>query len=52
MVPSDAATAIADVIGEAILLARAGETFVLGSTPIWVTRQENHHGRHFETRSE
>lgn len=35
-VPPPAAAAIAGVIGTAILLARAGETFALGSTPIWV----------------
>ncbi|MBF0308102.1 MAG: DNA cytosine methyltransferase [Magnetococcales bacterium] len=35
-VPPPAARAVAEVIGRAILLARAGETFVLGSTPIWV----------------
>jgi hypothetical protein len=36
LVPPDAATAIAEVMGTTLLLARAGETFVLGSTPIWV----------------
>ena len=35
-VPSNAATAIAEVIGTTLLLAWTGETFVLGSTPIWV----------------
>lgn len=35
-VPPPAARAIAEVIGRAIMLARAGETFVLGSTPVWV----------------
>lgn len=35
-VPPDAATAIAGVMGETLLLAWSGETFVLGSTPIWV----------------
>lgn len=35
-VPPPAAAAIASVIGQALLLAWAGETFVLGSTPIWV----------------
>ncbi|MBF0585020.1 MAG: DNA cytosine methyltransferase [Magnetococcales bacterium] len=35
-VPPPAARAIADVIGRTILLAWAGETFVLGSTPVWV----------------
>lgn len=36
MVPPPAATAIFNVIAETILLARSGETFQLGSTPIWV----------------
>lgn len=35
-VPPDAAEAIADVMGMTLLLAWAGETFVLGSTSIWV----------------
>lgn len=35
-VPTNAATAIAEVIGMTLLLAWTGETFVLGSTPIWV----------------
>lgn len=35
-VPPPAAAAIASVIGQALLLAWAGETFVLGATPIWV----------------
>lgn len=35
-VPPSAAQAIASVIGQALLLAWSGETFVLGSTPIWV----------------
>jgi site-specific DNA-cytosine methylase len=35
-VPTHAATAIAEVIGMTLLLAWTGETFVLGSTPIWV----------------
>jgi site-specific DNA-cytosine methylase len=35
-VPPDAAEAIACVMGHAILLAWAGETFVLSSSPIWV----------------
>ncbi|KQO24212.1 DNA methyltransferase [Acidovorax sp. Leaf76] len=35
-VPRKAAKAIGQVMGQTILLARAGETFVLGSTPIWV----------------
>lgn len=35
-VPRRAAKAIGTVMGQTILLARAGETFVLGSTPIWV----------------
>ena len=36
LVPPDAAEAIAGVMGTTLLLAAAGETFVLGSTPIWV----------------
>lgn len=35
-VPSDAATAIAEVMGETLLLARAGETFMLSARPVWV----------------
>lgn len=35
-VPPDAAAAIAGVMGETLLLAWSGETFVLGRTPIWV----------------
>ncbi|MCC5904076.1 MAG: DNA cytosine methyltransferase [Halomonas sp.] len=35
-VPGPAAEAIANVIGTTLLLAWAGETFALGSTPIWV----------------
>ena len=35
-VPPPAARAIAEVIGRTILLARAGEDFALGITPIWV----------------
>ncbi|MBN9033683.1 MAG: DNA cytosine methyltransferase [Rhizobiales bacterium] len=35
-VPPAAAEAIAGVMGTTILLARAGETFVLSSQPIWV----------------
>lgn len=35
-VPSDAAEAIAGVIGTTLLLAWAGETFTLSSQPIWV----------------
>ena len=35
-VPKKAATAMAEEIGRAILLSRAGETFQLSSTPIWV----------------
>lgn len=35
-VPPPAAKAIAGVIGTTLLLAWSGETFVLGSTPIWV----------------
>lgn len=36
LVPPEAARAIGEVMGTTLLLARAGETFVLGSTPIWV----------------
>jgi site-specific DNA-cytosine methylase len=36
LVPPEAACAIGEVMGTTLLLARAGETFVLGSTPIWV----------------
>ena len=36
LVPPAAATAIAEVMGTTLLLARAGETFVLSATPIWV----------------
>lgn len=36
MVPPPAAEAIFNVMAETIMLARSGETFVLGSTPIWV----------------
>lgn len=35
-VPADAAAAIASVMGTALLLAWSGQTFALGSTPIWV----------------
>ena len=35
-VPRKAAKAIGTVMGQTILLARSGETFALGSTPIWV----------------
>ncbi|KAA0015126.1 DNA cytosine methyltransferase, partial [Salinicola corii] len=35
-VPPPAAKAIADVMAQTLLLAWSGETFVLGSTPIWV----------------
>ena len=35
-VPSDAATAIAEVMGETLLLAWSGETFMLSAKPIWV----------------
>lgn len=35
-VPPDAAQAIAEVMGTTLLLARAGETFMLNSMPIWV----------------
>ncbi len=36
MVPPPAAQAIAGVMGTALLLAWAGQTFTLGMTPIWV----------------
>lgn len=35
-VPRKSAKAMGTVMGQTILLARNGETFVLGSTPIWV----------------
>lgn len=35
-VPPDAAQAIAEVMGNTLLLAESGETFQLSSTPIWV----------------
>ncbi|MFU4289885.1 DNA cytosine methyltransferase [Pseudomonas aeruginosa] len=35
-VPPAAAEAIADVMGTTLLLAEAGETFMLSNTPIWV----------------
>lgn len=35
-VPPPAAQAIASVMGETLLLAMTGETFVLSSTPVWV----------------
>lgn len=35
-VPRKSAKAIGEVMGRTILLARSGETFMLGSTPIWV----------------
>lgn len=35
-VPPDAAKAIADVMGQTLLLAWSGETFQLSSAPIWV----------------
>jgi site-specific DNA-cytosine methylase len=35
-VPSDAATAIAGVMGTTLLLAATGHTFMLSNTPIWV----------------
>lgn len=35
-VPRRAAAAIGQVMGQTIMLARSGETFALGSTPIWV----------------
>lgn len=36
MVPPEAATAIAEVMGTTLLLAWSGETFVLSATPVWV----------------
>ena len=36
MVPRQAAAAIAEEIGRAILLSRTGETFQLSATPVWV----------------
>ncbi|WP_458763527.1 DNA cytosine methyltransferase [Cupriavidus basilensis] len=35
-VPPDAARAIAEVMGTTLLLAEAGETFMLSATPVWV----------------
>ncbi|MNY70842.1 hypothetical protein D3C86_2090590 [compost metagenome] len=35
-VPRKAARAMGEVIGQAILLARAGESFQLSASPIWV----------------
>ncbi len=35
-VPPDAAQAIAEVMGETLLLAMMGETFMLSSRPVWV----------------
>jgi len=35
-VPSDAAQAIAEVMGETLLLAWSGETFMLSARPVWV----------------
>jgi site-specific DNA-cytosine methylase len=35
-VPPDAAQAIAEVMGETLLLAMTGETFMLSSRPVWV----------------
>jgi hypothetical protein len=35
-VPPPAAQAIAGVMGQVLLLTWAGETFAMGSTPIWV----------------
>lgn len=35
-IPSDAAEAMAEVFGHALLLAGSGETFVLSNAPIWV----------------
>lgn len=36
LVPPDAATAIAEVMGTTLLLAWSGETFVLSRMPVWV----------------
>ena len=36
IVPRKAARAIGGVMGQTILLARTGQSFALGSTPIWV----------------
>lgn len=35
-VPPDAAVAIAEVMGTTLMLAEAGETFMLSATPVWV----------------
>jgi len=35
-VPPPAAQAIASMMGETLLLAWAGETFILSATPVWV----------------
>lgn len=35
-IPSDAAEAMAEVFGHALLLAGSGETFILSNAPIWV----------------
>lgn len=35
-VPPPAAKAIADMMGETLLLAMTGETFILSATPVWV----------------
>ncbi|MCY1296154.1 hypothetical protein D9M70_455280 [compost metagenome] len=34
--PPDAARAIAEVMGTALLLAESGEKFMLSATPVWV----------------
>ncbi len=36
-IPSDAAEAMAEVFGHALLLAGSGETFVLSNAPVWVS---------------
>jgi site-specific DNA-cytosine methylase len=36
MIPPQAAKAVATVIGETFLLAKAGETFILSAQPVWV----------------
>ncbi len=38
-VPPAAAEAIAGVMGTTLLLAEAGETFMLSNTPIWVRQR-------------
>ena len=45
MLPPPAAKAIASMMGETLLLAWSGETFVLSSTNLWVRSdyEGNHH---------